>query len=168
MVGSSSYHVNWLCWCNNLLYSLHLVDSITASSHLVYFLLLDISHCHLSDLISISGFSVSLFPMVACLPFFLGVHETYFLGGVFVNIGLTRSSTMLARLLLCRQFLLASIQFLNGGFSFFHCMVHVRLEYGGDGCSVVAGCVRVVTVVARFYFRWRVVVKAWSGFESCK
>ena len=58
--------------------------------------------------------------------------------------------------------------FFDGGVSRFHCMVHRRLEYVGDGCVVVAGCGRVCDVVDGSNFRWRIVVDAWSRFDSCK
>ena len=69
VVGSSRCNVLWLCWGNNLLFK-HLVDFITASSNLVYLLLLDPTHRHLSALISISRF-FSFFVVHGGLPHFL-------------------------------------------------------------------------------------------------
>ena len=83
-----------------------------------------------------------------------------------MNIVIPSSASILSQLLLYRQFLLASFLFFDGGGFCFHCMVHVILDYGGNGYVVVSVCERFVAVVVGFDFRLRVFVKAWSGFNS--
>ena len=70
---------------------------------------------------------------------------------------------MLARLLLCHQFLLTSFLFFVGGIPCFYGLVHGKFDYGGYGCVVVAA-----DVVASFDLGWWLVVKDWGGFNSCE
>ena len=110
---------------------------------------------------------------VFCCPWWLAslfvqVHESFLLVYVFMYIGLTHLATILAQLLLCRQFLLTSLLIFGGGVSRFHFLLHGRLDYGGDGGVVAAGSGVVVVVVARIDFCRRVVIEAWSWFESCE
>ena len=111
MVGLIRCHVLWLCWGNNLYFFTFI---------LFYLCILPFGVLHSNQYRTLSLFGFDINPKVfrfLCGPWwpaalFVWVHETFTLGDVFVDIGVSRSATMLAWLILCFQFLLASLIFL--------------------------------------------------------